>query len=733
MAKKYSGHRKKKSIGKKGFNKNRNIDISDSRLDEQILDHLVIQKEPITSAGLAKNLNLPKSHCKKVAKILFRLEKEGKVKHKGKKYSYSQKINLFKATLDLTTRGFGFAAAMGNNAPEKDIFIAKQNINGALQGDTILIRVLASSRGRLEGRVVQIVQRGITRLCGIFTSGKKNGYVTPDNDRLAYTVSIPKDQAMNAADESAVIVSITDFGNERRNPEGNIVEILGDPYTVPVQISMALEQFKLSKKYPENALKQAKDLTPLTENAPDRVDLIHIEHVTIDGSTAKDFDDAIAVEKTKTGYILYVSIADVSHYVKPGSDIDREAYRRGTSVYLPNLVLPMLPERLSNDLCSLVPDQVRPAFTAQLTFNNKGKRINQTYCKSLIKSKQRFTYECVNSVLYLKDIAQQEPYKDLLPMLQNAKKLAKLLQKKRDARGSIGFNIPEPIIHLEKDTIASISRSERNQAHQLIEEFMLAANEAVGETLDTADLKVLFRIHERPDSAKVEQFTEAAHSLGLQLPKSEETPAWFAAVLDEAVDTPLEYVINNLLLRTMQRARYSPDNHGHFGLAAQHYLHFTSPIRRYPDLIAHRVLSKLLVRSQAQHKNDTQLTADNSTLTDAGTNLSKLERTAIDVERNVHARLSALYFRDRVGDEFQAIISGVTPFGLFVELTEFFVSGAIPVREMHDDYYIHDSRRNRLIGDLTGNVFQLGDMVNVLLNRVDMISKKLYFSFDITA
>lgn len=448
--------------------------------------------------------------------------------------------------------------------------------------------------------------------------------------------------------------------------------------------------------------------------------------MTIDGETARDFDDAICVEREGEAFILYVSIADVSHYVRTGSAIDREAYLRGTSVYLPDRVLPMLPERLANDLCSLVPDQDRPAFTAILTFDATGRRTGERYTKSLIRSRQRFTYTTVNQILYLHDALARTAHGELVPMLEQARALTALLKKRRIERGSLEFNIPEPEVTLEGEKVAAIRLAERNQAHMLIEDCMLAANEAVAETLAKVRRPVLYRIHEHPDPAKLESFTDAAKALGFHLPQAEVNPAWFAQIIKQARNSPTEYIVNNLLLRTMQQARYSPDNSGHFGLAAPYYLHFTSPIRRYPDLVAHRVLGALL----AGHASDSArpVPGKATDLAEAGLHLSQCERRAIDAERNVHARCSCLLLMDRIGEIFAAVISGVTAFGLYVSLDDSYISGMVPLTGMTDDYYLHDSRRYRLIGEASNRMYQLGDRVLVRLEQVDLAAKRLSFS-----
>lgn len=693
-------------------------------LTDGILEFLAGREKFVGQGEIIIGMKLPRQERTQVKDILLGLEKKGKVQRRGSKYLLTGDSGLIKAVLDLTARGFGFAMIEGAQEKGKDPFISPANLNGASHGDTILVRLLTTGKGRPEARVVKIIERGISRLCGIYTAGKKKGYVTPDNERLPYTVFIPPGFDLDAATDMAVLVEITDYGTGGRPPQGKITEILGDPMSAKVQIRMAIEQFELPSAFPVGVLQETEKLEAITQCEEGRKDLRMVKHVTIDGETAKDFDDAIAVEKTRTGYRLYVSIADVSHYVKTGSAIDMEAYQRGTSVYFPDRVLPMLPERLSNDLCSLVPEQDRPAFTAILDFNAGGKRTGQQFCKSMIKSHQRFTYTMVQKILYDRDPAAGKTYKALMPMLKAAGELADLLNRYRTERGSIGFNIPEPEIRLEGDKIKAIARAERNQAHQLIEECMLAANEAVAETMDREKEKVLYRIHERPDPEKVAIFTEATASMGLPLPSGDQSPAWFAKVVKEARHSPAEYVINNLMLRTMQQARYSPENVGHFGLAAEYYLHFTSPIRRYPDLVAHRVLQNFLARGGKK----IPILPNKTPLPDAGIHLSKRERVSVDVERNTQARLSALFLRDHIGEEFDAIISGVSTFGMFIELRDSFISGAVPVGEMKDDYYILDTRAHKYVGERSARTFQMGDLVRVRLEQVDMQRKRVTFS-----
>ncbi|WPD22425.1 MAG: ribonuclease R [Candidatus Electrothrix scaldis] len=709
----------------------------ESSLSNTLLSYFQRQKEPVSLKTFLEDMGSSQPPRKLVKEVLADLERAGKLRRQKHCWVIAERTKPVRATLSLTAKGFGFAVLEGNVAREqKDIFIPASALNGATHGDTVLVQPGGSPK-RPEGEVVQVEKRAFTHVCGIYMSGKNTGYVAPDNDKLPTSIQVRRNDAMNAEDGMAVRVEILDYGAKQRMPVGKVVEILGPADSVEVQIRLTVERFQLPRSFPKNVEQAADQLVPLTEPEPGRKDLRYLRHVTIDGATAKDFDDAIAVQKTKSGYRLFVSIADVSYYVQPGSAIDQEAYQRGTSVYLPDLVLPMLPERLSNDLCSLVPDQDRPAFSAILDFDEEGKRVGAKFTRSIIRSHQRFTYDTVHQAIYLREKEARQEHKSLLPMLEKAKELAGLLNKQRTQRGALGFTVPENDIRLEEDKVSSIGRLKRNKAHLLIEEFMLAANEAVGETLDRAGVAVLFRVHEEPDEDKVKDFSELAWSLGLKLPKVEITPSWFAGVLDLSKDSPTEYVVNNLLLRTMQRARYTPANYGHFGLAAEYYIHFTSPIRRYPDLVAHRVLQNVLLHKSGKKAGGRggskgspgKILPNGVNPEAAGTFLSARERVAVDAERDIQARLAALYLRDKIGEQFDAIVSGVTSFGFFVELVDCLISGAIPVSEMTDDYYHYDNKGHKLVGERTGKVHRLGDLIQVQLEQVDMLSRKITFSF----
>ncbi len=695
-------------------------------LQASILTLLTGQEKPLTADEIANALYLHHTQSSLLRKTLGQMLAAGTLLKKGKPFTAADKPEQLQGTLDLTSKGFGFVTPEGEQIKGgKDVYIAQQNLNTAGPGDTVLIAIIGStSRGRREGRVLRIMHRAVTRICGVYNLTAVGGQVLPDDSRLPYALFIPQGEDLDAQDGMAVVAEITHYGSQQQGPTGRVTEVLGDPRQAGVQIRMAIQQFSLHEQFPVAAEEEASRLLPVTQAQGDRIDLRHVLHVTIDGEDARDFDDAICVERRKDGFVLYVSIADVGFYVQPGSSIDQEAYLRGTSIYLPDRVLPMLPERLSNDLCSLMPDTDRPAFTAVLEFDNTGQRMAERYHKSLIRSKKRLTYTTVNQILSDHDQEVRSAHAELVPMLEQANHLAALLNNHRARRGSLDFNLPEPVISLQGDRVVNISQAERYEAHLLIEAFMLAANEAVAESLSKAKLPVLYRIHEPPDPAKLETFTDAAHALGIHTPRSAMGPSWFAQIIAQAKHSPSEYIVNSLLLRTLQQARYSPENTGHFGLAAPYYLHFTSPIRRYPDLIAHRVLQALLTGTAGQPLTPQQKTD----LVEAGTHLSQCERKAIDVERNIHARCSALYLLDQVGNVFTGIISGVSASGLYIMLDDSFISGMIPLSSMTDDYYLYDSRRYRLIGENRHQIYQLGNRVHVRLDRVDLLDKQLSFS-----
>ncbi|MGV1100750.1 ribonuclease R [Thiovibrio sp. JS02] len=701
-----------------------------SRLEGDILAQLHGAAMPLALKDIFQALELPRNQRSALLGTLEDLCRRKLLSCRQETYSLRKTTELLQGPLSVNPRGFGFVTV--ENAPaelaiSQDVFIPPGWLGGAAHGDRVLIQLVSRRRDRHEGRVIKVLSRATTRLVGTYMAGGVKGLVIPEDSRFPYNLVIRREDSKGAKNGDAVLAEVTSFAAGQRNLDGIVLEVLGDPRNLQVQTEMVIRKFELPHLFPPQVNRQVETLDGTVELAAGRTDLRNVAHVTIDGETARDFDDAVAIETRKDGgFRLYVSIADVSHYVRPGSPVDLDAYQRGTSVYFPTRVVPMLPERLSNDLCSLVPHQDRYTFTAVLDFDQDGERVGKHFMKSIIRSRHRLTYTIVKQILADREEAVRERYADMVTDLERMGQLALLLEKRRLKRGSIGFEIPEPFVVLgEENSVDNIIRSERNQAHKLIEEFMLAANEAVAETLAAGRIDSLYRIHEPPDTLKVAEFTEFARSMGLKVDDGGGSPQWFGRVLTLVAGQPQEYIISNLLLRTMQQARYSPNNVGHFGLAATHYTHFTSPIRRYPDLMVHRALAASLSRgpAKAPAAGSTSVSSE-----EAGTFLSKRERVAVDAEREMVERLQVHFMADKIGETFNAIVSGVTSFGLFIELIDVFVNGAVPITEMKDDYYQLEERRHRLLGQRSGKIFQLGDLVQVRLTSVEVPRRRINFS-----
>lgn len=732
MTKKRSSHRNKKS--KRHFHPREN---NQKQEQEEIFKHNLLtllynSAESLRSKDILRQLNLDRSAGKSLYNLLTHLTKKKILKETDKQcYHLGPKHGLAEGILDQNARGFGFVTGLTSkiNPPNysKDPFLSPSNIGSARHGDRVLIHVFKVKKdGRPEGEVVTILERGRDHLAGFVTKEPGKVIVTPEDPHYPFSILLTGKIPKTLQDGDAVIVQITDENIGANLQEGSLLEILGNPDSVDVQMRLVIEKFSLPHEFSKETLDQTKAIPEEITPSANRLDLRDIDHVTIDGETAKDFDDAIAVQKTRTGFRLYVSIADVSHYVAPESALDKDAYQRGTSVYFPGRVIPMLPEKLSNDLCSLVPNKDRYAFTAILDFDRQGHLRKKQFTKSIICSKNRFTYTTVRQILIDRDPKVRKAHKPFLTPLKWAQELATQLMHIREQRGSIGFTIPEPFIGLDTEgRIATISRSERNFAHQLIEEFMLAANEAVAETFSEQHLDGLYRIHERPAPEKVQEFVEFARTLGLDLPPLREDPDWFGQVLGLVKGSPKEYVINNLLLRAMQQARYDRKNVGHFGLAATDYTHFTSPIRRYPDLTVHRTLQTFLQRKTSVR---VKKKAKGISTKDMGAALSIRERVAISAEREMNDRLKVRYMQDKIGEEFEAVIAGVNSSAIFVELLDLFVSGGISLSTLKNDYYIFDGRHHRILGKHSGKTFQLGDLIRVRLEDVDTTKNRVYFS-----
>jgi len=702
----------------------------DKSLERDVLAYVHGSEQAVSQADMVAELQLDRRGQKELILLLSDLVEQKILNQTGKnRFQLGKQHNLAVGVLEQNPRGFGFVTGVvgkgDGRSYVKDPSVEASRMGAARHGDTVLVRVFRVRQdGRPEAEVITVLKRGSDRLAGFVSFERNRIRVTPEDLRFPFSVFIDDTIPENLQAGDAVIVQLADGQEETGSLRGRIIEVLGNPDLIDVQMRLVIEKFKLPHIFSDQAEQESALLPDEITETKGREDLREILHVTIDGETAKDFDDAVAVLKTKKGFRLYVSIADVSHFVRPGTALDKEAYERGTSIYFPGRVIPMLPEKISNNLCSLIPDRDRLAFTAILDFDRQANVVKKRFVKSIIRSHKRFTYTTVRQILIDNDKEVRGLHKAFLTPLKWAGELATVLQKQRKDRGAIGFTLPESDIDLdEAGRIRSIGRAERNFAHQIIEEFMLSANEAVAETFTEHSVNALYRIHERPDPIKVQEFTGFAQTLGLHLPKHRQDPDWFGQVLELVKGSPKEYVVNNLLLRTMQQARYDMRNVGHFGLAATDYTHFTSPIRRYPDLLVHRALFDFVSRSKENKKN---LSPEN--LKEIGPFLSSRERVAVGAEREMNDRLKVRYMQDKIGESFDAVISGVNGFAFFVELLELFVSGSVAISELRDDYYVYDPKHHRLMGERSARMYQLGDLVRVTLLDVDPRKNRINFT-----
>ncbi|HSQ78587.1 MAG TPA: ribonuclease R, partial [Nitrospirota bacterium] len=538
-----------------------------------------------------------------------------------------------------------------------------------------------------------------------------------------------RENVNNAKPGDIVSAEIISYPMRGRPPEGRIIRVIGRPGQPGIDSELIIEQYELPVQFSPATLREADEIPQqvATTMHRGRHDLRAQPTVTIDGETARDFDDAISIEKTRAGFRLWVHIADVAHYVKEGSYLNEEAYQRGTSVYLPDRAIPMLPTALSNGICSLNPNVDRLTLTCEMDISPAGEILKYDIYESIINSNERMTYTAVREILADKDPLQRKRYAALLPEFELMAELMEVLRAKRSKRGSIDFDLPEPQIVLDlQGRMTEIIRAERNMAHQIVEEFMLAANETVAGHIEKKEAPFMYRIHEEPAEEKLADLIEFLATLGITLPAVKKLkPLHLQKALARAKGTPEETLINTVLLRTMKQARYSAENVGHFGLAADTYTHFTSPIRRYPDLIVHRILKADL---KGKLKDTVYVKHLADTLPEAAAHCSVRERTAMEAERDVITMLKLEYMKDKLGEVYDGIITGVTQFGLFVQLRELFVEGLVHVSTLTDDYYHYVEKLHCLRGERRKCAYRIGDTIRVRVDRVDTVRKRIDFS-----
>jgi ribonuclease R len=683
---------------------------------------------PATAKELAQVLRVPREERTAFKRLLKRLVADGALLQiRGNRFGLPEKMDLVVGKLATNPGGFGFVVPEGSEgtprAERQDVFIAAPNLADAMHGDRVVARVERHTEKGLEGKIIRILQRSQETIVGRYELDEAGlGYVVPFDRRVLTDVHVPTGQSSSAEAGEMVLVEITRWPTATRGPVGRVTEVLGLIDEPGVDTQIIIRKYGIPDAHSEEAVEEAKRIGPTVrdKDIKGRTDFRPITTVTIDGEHARDFDDAITIERLPNGnYWLGVHIADVSHYVKEGTALDEEAYERATSVYFTERAVHMFPSELATGLCSLNPHVDRLVQSCLMEVDRRGNVVRYEMHDGVINSDERMTYTAVNAILTDRDPETIERYKPLVPMFETMRELFEILNTRRRRRGSIDFDLPEAeVILSEFGQISAIIATERNVAHRLIEEFMLLANETVATHLVEHDVPSLHRVHEAPDPKKVEDFEEFISTLGYGLgaPPAGVKPKHFQKLVDRIKGTPEERPIAALMLRTMQKARYEAISLGHFGLAAEHYTHFTSPIRRYPDLVVHRMLRE----SRHTKMSDARREELEDDLPEAGRHTSEMERRANDAERELLQWKKVRFMADKVGDEFEGYITGVAVFGLFIELIEHYVEGLVHIASMADDYYRFVEQQHVLRGENTKKVYRLGDKVLVQVVRVDM-------------
>lgn len=673
---------------------------------------------------LAKVFEIEKKDRKIFYKVLDNLEEEGLIK-KSKKKKYlrvTEEDKNLVGSLEGNKKGFAFF--ISDNKDFEDVFISKENLNGALNKDRVRIKILdekslLEGENSREGQVLEILERNRDPIVGTYEKSKKFGFCIPDDSSYYRDVFIPKGEEKKAKDGYKVVCKIDKFTG--KNPEGHILEVIGDPEDVGVDILSIIKARNLPYIFSKETERQAKELKePSKEELDSRKNLMDLFTVTIDGRDAKDFDDAISIEKKGTKYILYVHIADVSHYIKRKSSIDKEAYERGNSVYLLDRVIPMLPFELSDDLCSLRPNLARLAISLKMEINKEGRVESQEFYKSVIESNYRLIYDDVSDYLELGKKFEDE---ELNKKLTEFSDLYEILKNAKEKRGAIDFNMPESHIDLDKcGRPVDIKLAERRRANRLIEEFMLVANETVASFFGLMQWPFIYRIHEEPSEERYKEFSRIIAKLGYKINGKKLHPKDFQKLIYQVQGKNEELMINKLMLTSMAKARYASERDVHFGLALDYYTHFTSPIRRYSDLTVHRIL-----KSWLDDKGETENGLFKK-LDDIAEQCSLTEIKAQEAEREVEKLKMTEYMRDYIGEEFDGVITSLTNFGIFVQLPNT-VEILVAFRNMREDYYYFDEENYLVIGDLLRKTFKIGQKVKVRVDSVDIAQREIDGSF----
>ena len=680
----------------------------------------------MSTKEMAVVLQVPAKEKKDFRAVLDELYSDGKIQLdlKGKIKPLSSDILIGKFMG--TQRGFGFVRVEGE---DEDIFIPAHKTRGAIDGDKVHVVIDEKAHGkRREGEVISIIERGTDILVGTYSKSKSFGFVVPDNQKFGRDIYIPKAESKGAITGHKVVVEITDYGSDMTNPEGKILEIIGHINDPGVDILSVIKAYGLPEEYPDEVMDQVEKVEDEVkeEEKSGRTDLRNVQMVTIDGEDAKDLDDAVSLTKQNGIYHLGVHIADVSNYVTEGSPLDKEAVKRGTSVYLVDRVIPMLPHKLSNGICSLNQGVDRLALSCLMDINEKGEIIKHSIEESVINVDRRMSYTSVHKIVELEDEEEREEYKDLIPMFELMYELADILRERRFKRGSIDFDFPESKITLdEKGKPVEIKEYERNNANRIIEEFMLAANQTVAEEYFWQELPFVYRVHEEPDEEKINQLGVFIENFGYTLKVNSDGeihPKEIQKLIKSVEGKPEEALISRLALRSMKQAKYMTQCGGHFGLSMKYYCHFTSPIRRYPDLQIHRIIKENIHGKM----NDKRIGHYNQILPE-GAEASRLERRADDAEREVEKMKKAEYMEQFIGQSFEGVISGVTTWGMYVELPNT-VEGMVRVADIPGDYYYFEEEKYRMVGERTGKSYKLGESIRITVSAVDKLTKTIDFT-----
>ncbi len=685
--------------------------------EDHVLKVLSGARRPVSLDELENIFKPGRSNRKDLKRLLGVLIAQGRViELKNKRFGITKEMNLVSGTLWCTRSGNGFV--IPDLEGKKDVFVSANNMGNAVHGDRVTARLDRYYKGKPEGKIIRIIERKSNNIIGFTKYYNNKLYIIPEDTRYKTEYNVKGTVDTHMGDGRLVVAEVTAFPGEKAEPECRITKVLGDLTSVTAIGKFIEYKHSLPRRFTRAIEEDARNT--IGQVGPSgRADLRGLKFVTIDGEHAKDFDDAVCVERTKDGFTLYVAIADVSHYVQTGSALDKEAYDRGTSVYFPDRVLPMLPKTLSNGICSLNPLEDRYTVTAKLRFNGSGAVTGSSFHNSIIRSAMRLTYNAVEKATVENDKKTRRNLGAVLGGLTDMAELAGLISATREKRGSIDFDLPEPEVILDiKGGVRQILRAQRLFSHRIIEEFMISANESVARFFVSKDTPALFRVHEPPENEKLKDFERLLQGLGVGY-KRMGSPRALQDVLGSVSGTNYEFIVNRVLLRSMKQARYFAHNRGHYGLASESYLHFTSPIRRYPDLVCHRILKGILAGNQPVYSEEE--------LTTMAGHLSDRERLVMEAERDLEDRIRILYMKDKVGEVFDGVVSHVTSFGLFVELTEVFVEGLVLISSLEDDYYQYQEERFRIFGRRTKKSYRIGDAVRIKVVLADVESKRLHF------